>query len=72
MTTNRIESISMKNFVLLIALLIAVSSFGQKKWTLEECVMHAIENNITVKQGQNTVRSNKLDVIAGKANFYPS
>ena len=34
-------------------LLVGVASFGQtKKWTLEECVNHAIEHNITIKQSK--------------------
>lgn len=48
-------------------------SFGQqKKWTLQECVNHALENNISVKQGQNTLLSNDQDIIAAKGQFLPS
>ncbi|MEP3838263.1 MAG: TolC family protein [Algibacter sp.] len=48
-------------------------SFGQQKiWTLQECVNHALENNISVKQGENTLLINNEDVIAAKGQFLPS
>ncbi|WP_299551860.1 TolC family protein [Seonamhaeicola sp.] len=63
----------MKHSLLLFILLIASSSFGQqKKWTLRECVAHALENNISVKQAENNLLSNEQDVIAAKGQFYPS
>ncbi|MBT8272560.1 MAG: TolC family protein [Bacteroidia bacterium] len=62
----------MKNYLVLITLLVSVSVFSQKKWTLQECVTHALENNITVKQGENTLLSIDQDVIAAKGNFYPN
>ena len=41
----------MKTTFLLITSLLYVSlGFSQKKWTLRECVEHALENNITVQQ----------------------
>ncbi len=51
----------------------SVVTFGQnKKWTLEECLTYALENNITVKQGVNVLLSNDQDVIANKGSFLPS
>ena len=62
----------MKNSILVCLLLVVVSSFAQqKKWTLQECVNHALENNITVKQGENTLLINEQDVIAAKGQFLP-
>lgn len=43
-----------------------------KKWTLQECVDHAIENNITVKQGENNILIGEQDVKAAKSAFLPS
>jgi len=62
------------NFKLVaIALLISVAGFSQnKKWSLEEAVQYALENNITVKQAENTLLSNDQDIIATKGNFLPS
>jgi outer membrane protein len=57
----------------LLLLLISIISFAQeKKWTLEHCVNHALENNITVKQAQNLLLSNEQDIIGAKGQFLPS
>ncbi|MBT8270922.1 MAG: TolC family protein [Bacteroidia bacterium] len=64
--------ITMKTNALILVLLFSISLSAQKKWSLEDCVYHALENNITVRQGQNTLLSNDQDIIAAKANFYPS
>ena len=43
----------MKNIVVTtFALLVAVHLFSQQKWTLEQAVAYAIENNITIKQSE--------------------
>jgi outer membrane protein len=43
----------MKKLVLTtFALIIAVQLFSQQKWTLEQAVAYAIENNITIKQSE--------------------
>lgn len=62
----------MKKYIVLIALFVSIGMFGQKKWSLQECVTHALENNITVQQGENVLLSNDQDIIAAKGNFYPS
>ncbi|PTM11450.1 MAG: TolC family protein [Bacteroidetes bacterium] len=68
-----INKSNMKFKIVAIALLISVAGFAQnKKWTLQECVTYALENNITVKQAQNNLLSNDEDVIASKGNFLPS
>lgn len=63
---------SMKNYLVLIAFFMCVSVFSQKKWSLQECVTHALENNITVKQGEYTLLSDEQDILAAKGNFYPN
>jgi len=64
---------NMKFKLLAIALLISIASFAQsKKWTLQECVTYALENNISVKQAQYTLLSNDQDLISSKGNFLPS
>lgn len=62
-----------KKYVLIALVMLSAMSFAQeKKWTLQECVSHALENNITVKQGQNTLLINDQDIKANKGNFLPS
>ena len=59
----------MKFKLIAIALLISVAGFSQnKKWSLQECVDYALENNITIKQTENTLLSNDQDLIATKAS----
>jgi outer membrane protein len=58
--------------ILVLTLLVSVSTFAQgKKWTLTECVSHAVENNITVKRAQNTLLINDQDIKAAKGQFLP-
>lgn len=40
----------MKSALLFISLLLSAAVFGQKKWTLQECVDYALENNLSIKQ----------------------
>ena len=59
-------------FLLFISLLFASLGFSQKKWTLRECVEHALENNITVQQNALNVELNQEDMEISKGNFLPS
>ncbi len=60
-------------FLLVLILLLSISITAQtKKWTLQECVNQAIENNISIKQGQNTLLVNKQDIKASKGVFLPN
>ena len=65
---------NMKKSILVFTLLVcSLWTFAQQEtWTLQECVNHALENNITVKQGENTLLSNNQDIIASKGSFLPS
>ena len=62
----------MKNICTVLFLIGTLSSFAQKKWTLKECVDHALEHNISVKQSQNNSLVNAQDIIAAKGQFLPS
>ncbi|MCB4799295.1 TolC family protein [Neotamlana laminarinivorans] len=62
-----------KAFTFLGLFLLAASLNAQeKKWTLEECVYYALENNISIKLAKNTLLSNNQDVLAAKGQFLPS
>ncbi|WP_397364758.1 TolC family protein [Olleya sp. R77988] len=63
----------MKQILIIVMLVVGVSATAQnKKWTLQECVNHALENNISVLQGQNVLLSNEQDVKASKGRFLPT
>lgn len=63
----------MKTTILLLATLLATSSvFSQKKWTLKECVNHALENNITIKQNKLNIDISEANVKDAKGSFLPT
>ncbi len=43
-----------------------------KKWTLEECVRYALENNITIKQSELDLKSADIDKKTAFGNYLPS
>ncbi|MCD8235279.1 MAG: TolC family protein [Prevotellaceae bacterium] len=45
---------------------------AQKKWTLDECIAYALENNIQLKQNRITNEQNKIDILQSKAQLFPS
>ena len=64
----------MKNIKIFIVFLLMMSySLGQNNlWTLEECVNHALENNITILQAKNSLLSSEQDIVSAKGNFLPA
>ncbi|WP_345275063.1 TolC family protein [Litoribaculum gwangyangense] len=63
----------MKQNLLLTLLLFSILSFSQqKKWSLQECVNYALDNNITVSQSENNILLNEQDVIGARGQFLPS
>ncbi|MGM9698642.1 MAG: TolC family protein [Prevotella sp.] len=43
-----------------------------RKWTLDDCIRHAMENSITLKKNQVSILSSKEDVEQAKAALLPS
>ena len=63
----------MKYKFTVVFLLVCLSLSAQnKKWTLQECVAHALEHNITIQQSENTLLINEQDITAAKGQFLPS
>ncbi len=44
----------------------------QKKWTLEECVLYAVENNITVAQFELDLENSEIDKSDALGNYLPT
>lgn len=44
----------------------------EKKWTLRECVDHALDHNITIKQNKLNVEISQENVNSAKGNFLPN
>ena len=51
--------------------LISASTFAQS-WTLQQCIEHALKNNLTLKQSELTSEMNKTNLLQSKANILPS
>ncbi len=62
----------MKKSIIIILLLGVFAQAQQKKWTLKECVIHALENNISIKQSE--LDSELADIAKSDAlgSFLPS
>ncbi len=56
----------------LIRLCICATVFGQECWTMERCISHALENNISVSQSYLKQRSSELQLKQSKMNRLPS
>ena len=63
-----------KIFIAIFCLLIAnvYSQDGSKKWTLEACIKHAFDNNISIKQSQLDIENADLNKSDAIGNFLPS
>lgn len=61
---------------LIIAIVIYIISINlghaQKKWSLQECVDYALENNISLKQAKLNTKASKEDITIAKARLLPN
>ncbi len=61
-----------KTLLLALVCLPALLFSQEKKWTLNECVTHALENNISIKQSELDLKSAQYDKRDAIGNFIPS
>lgn len=57
---------------LLLVMAMGILSAQQKKWTLEECVAYAVENNITIEQFELDLQNVQIDESDALGNFLPN
>ncbi len=50
----------------------SISVFSQKKWTLKDCVNHALDKNITIQQNKLNLEISKVEIKNAKGNFMPN
>jgi outer membrane protein len=63
----------MKKSIIIVLLLCGVLAQAQnKKWTLKECVVYALENNISVKQSELDIETAEINKKDAFGNFLPS
>lgn len=59
--------------IVLILFFASVTSFAQeKKWTLKECINHAIKNNISIKQSELDLQTTAISKKDAIGNFLPN
>lgn len=59
--------------IICFSLLFSVAGFSQnKKWTLQECVQYALDNNITIKQAEVALLNTAIDKSDAQGAFVPS
>ena len=62
----------MKRIILTISAVIIVSAAGaQQKWTLRQCIDHAVENNIEIRQTALTVENAELELNTTRHSRLP-
>jgi len=72
--TNSTMTINMNKFAIVFLILFTgISATAQnKKWTLQECVAYAIENNISVKQSALEVENADISKSDALGNYLPT
>ncbi|WP_442844459.1 TolC family protein [Leeuwenhoekiella sp. H156] len=63
----------MKNYLFIFLLVFAgVSGFAQQKWTLQECIQRALDENIQIRQAELDLEGAAIDRSDAIGNFLPS
>ena len=62
----------MKKMILFLAASCCLSMHAQTKWTLDECISYAMENNLTLKLSKLKQQSAQEDVLQSKAALLPT
>jgi len=67
----------MKNLIILLIGCLSFTMFAQdsdipKEWTLEACIQHAFDNNISIKQSQLDIENAEINKSDAIGNFLPS
>ncbi len=57
---------------ILLLLLIPLALSAQKRWSLEECIKYAWDNNLTIKQQEIAVEQSENNVLQSKLQYIPS
>jgi len=52
--------------------LMALPAWAQRAWTLQECVNHAVEHNLTIKQQENNVKQQEISLSTSKNSRLPN
>ncbi|MDT0605648.1 TolC family protein [Croceitalea rosinachiae] len=57
--------------IIIVLLFVCASQAQMKKWTLEECVLYAVDNNLSVEQFELDLETAKIDKTDALGNLLP-
>lgn len=69
---SKVHKMTTKKIILFLLLVGFQLSAQDKKWTLEECVDYAIQNNISIKQSELDLKTSSVDKLEAIGGFLPS
>lgn len=69
---SKVHKMITKKIILFLLLVGFQLSAQDKKWTLEECVDYAIQNNISIKQSELDLKTSSVDKLEAIGGFLPS
>lgn len=61
----------MKKIIIALFVLVAVSTYAQTNWDVRRCISYALANNISIKQADNRIRQNELQLSTAKNSRLP-
>lgn len=62
----------MKKLLFIGLLLCCFSTFGQKTWSLSDCILYALENNISIQQSELDLETAEISKRGAIGNFLPN
>ncbi len=71
-TIKKQSKMKCKLTTLLLILIVSIASAQKKKWTLEECVAYAVENNLSIEQYELDLENTKLDESDAFGDLLPN
>jgi outer membrane protein len=70
--SSKVHKMTTKKIILFLLLVGLQLSAQDKKWTLEECVDYAIQNNISIKQSELDLKTSSVDKLEAIGGFLPT
>ena len=61
----------MRKYFVIISMLATMTANAQKEWTLKECIDHAIEHNIAIKQQELSQKQQEIQLNTAKSSRLP-
>ena len=61
----------MKRILFIVALLGVSFGVSAQTWTLEQCIRHALENNLSIRQGELSVQQSEIELNSAQNRRLP-